>query len=96
MRWKKKSNFLKMLWNILYKNNENLLCQIVLFVVIKDQDSLKVKKWVDYLVYDRSNCAVCGDKRSRFIKSQEASGLFTILGIRNPLTNIPLVCGISF
>ena len=26
IRWKKKSKILKMLWNILYKNNGNLLC----------------------------------------------------------------------
>ena len=37
-----------------------------------------------------SNCPVCGKKKSRFIKNQEASGLLSVLGIRTSLSNIPL------
>ena len=36
-----------------------------------------------------SNCAICGSKKSRFIKEQEACGLFSCLGIKTPLTKIP-------
>ena len=29
-----------------------------------------------------SNCVVCGSKKSKFVKQQEASGLFSSLGIK--------------
>ena len=32
-----------------------------------------------------SKCAICGSKKSRFIKKQEAKGLLNNLGIRTPL-----------
>ena len=35
-----------------------------------------------------SNCAVCGNKKSRFVKEQEAEGLLSNLGIRTPLSKI--------
>ena len=38
-----------------------------------------------------SKCAVCNNKKSRFIKEQEASGLLSSLGINTPLSKIPLV-----
>ena len=31
-----------------------------------------------------TKCAICGDKKSRFIKSQEAKGLLSNLGIEAP------------
>ena len=34
-----------------------------------------------------SKCAICGSKKSRFIKNQEAKGLLSKLGIRTPLSN---------
>ena len=37
-----------------------------------------------------SNCAIWGSKKSRFIKKQEPSGLFNSLGLRTPLSKIPL------
>ena len=37
-----------------------------------------------------SKCAICGFKKSKFIKKQEARGLLTDLGIRTPLSKIPL------
>ena len=33
-----------------------------------------------------SKCAICGSKKSRFIKNQEAKGLLSNLGIRTPLS----------
>ena len=33
-------------------------------------------------------CAVCGSKKSRFIKKQEASALLSSLGIKTPLSKI--------
>ena len=38
-----------------------------------------------------SKCAVCGSKKSRFMKEQEASGLLSSLGIKTPLSHIPLL-----
>ena len=33
--------------------------------------------------------ATCGVKKSRFIKNQEAKGLFSSLGHRKPLSKVP-------
>ena len=38
-----------------------------------------------------SKYAVCDSKKSQFIKEQEASGLLSSLGIKAPLSKIPLV-----
>ena len=43
-----------------------------------------------------SNCVVCGSKKSRFFKAQEASGLLSSLGIRTQLSQIPLVGHLLF
>ena len=37
----------------------------------------------------KSQCSVCGNKKSRFVKEQEAKGLLSSLSIRTPLSNIP-------
>ena len=37
-----------------------------------------------------SKCTVCNTKNVRFIKEQEASGLLSSLGIKKPLSQIPL------
>ena len=41
-------------------------------------------------------CAVCNSKKSRFIKSQEAKGLLSNLGIRTPLSKVPILGDILF
>ena len=38
-----------------------------------------------------SKCAICNNKKSRFIKEQEARGLLSNLGIRTLLSKIPLL-----
>ena len=38
----------------------------------------------------QSKCSVCGIKKSRFVKKQEAKGLLCNLGIKTPLSKIPL------
>ena len=38
-----------------------------------------------------SECAICGSKKSKFIKKQEAKGLLSNLGIRIPLSKIPIM-----
>ena len=37
----------------------------------------------------RSQCSICGNKKSRFVKEQEAKGISSSLGIRTPLSKIP-------
>ena len=39
----------------------------------------------------QSNCAICGSKKSRFIKEQQAKGLLSNLGIKTPLSKVPLL-----
>ena len=43
-----------------------------------------------------SKCAICGSKKSRFIKNQEAKGLLNNLGLRTPLSKVPLLGDILF
>ena len=43
-----------------------------------------------------SRCAVCGSKKSRFMKEQEAKGLLSNLGIRAPLSKVSLLVYILF
>ena len=39
----------------------------------------------------QSNCATCGNKKSRFIKEQQAMGILSNLGIKTPLSKVPLL-----
>ena len=39
----------------------------------------------------QSKCTVCGIKKSRFVKEQEAKALLSNLGIRTQLSKIPLL-----
>ena len=41
-------------------------------------------------------CAIYGSKKSKFIKKQQAKGLLSNLGIRTPLSKIPLLGDILF
>ena len=43
-----------------------------------------------------SKYAICGSKKSRFIRNQEAKGLLSNLGIRTPLSKIPILGDILF
>ena len=57
------------------KNNKNL-----------DSKIFKTKK--NRLIM-QSKCPVCGIKKSRFVKEQEAKCLLSNLGIKTPLSKIP-------
>ena len=37
----------------------------------------------------QSNCVICGSKKSRFIKEQQAMGILSNLGIKTPLSKVP-------
>ena len=43
-----------------------------------------------------SKCAICSSKKSKFIKQQEAKGLLSKLGIKTPLSKIPILGDILF
>ena len=38
-----------------------------------------------------SKCAIYGSKKSKFIKKQEEKGILSSLGIKTPLSKIPLL-----
>ena len=39
----------------------------------------------------QSNCATCGSKKFRFIKEHQAMGILSNLGIKTPLSKVPLL-----
>lgn len=39
----------------------------------------------------QSKCSFCGIKKSRFVKKQDTQGILNNLGIRTPLSKIPLL-----
>ena len=43
-----------------------------------------------------SECAISGNKKSRFIKNQEAKGLLSKLGVGTPLNKVPILGDILF
>ena len=43
-----------------------------------------------------SKCAICGSKKSKFIKKQEEKGLLSNLGIRTLLSKIPVLGDVLF
>ena len=43
-----------------------------------------------------SKCAVCGNKKSRFITNQQAKGLLSNLGTKTPLSKVPILSDILF
>ena len=56
----------------------------------------KVSKTSNSRTMVLSNCAICGDKKSRFIKNQKAKGLLSNLGVRTPLSKVPILLDILF
>ena len=43
-----------------------------------------------------SRCEICNSKKSKFINQQEAKGLLSKLGIKTPLSKIPVLGDILF
>ena len=43
-----------------------------------------------------SKCAICGSKKSDFIKKQDAKGLLSKLGIKTPFSKLPILGDILF
>ena len=64
----------------------------------KNTDSInpKVSKTTNGKTIILSKCAICGSKKSKCIKEQQAKGLLSNLGLRTPLNKIPLLGDILF
>ena len=60
----------------------------------EDIDPKMIRKKNNRLIM-QSKCPVCGIRKSRFVKEQEAKGLFSNLGIKTLLSKIPLL-NVSF
>ena len=56
----------------------------------KNIDSKMVRTKNNRLIM-QSQCPICGIKKSRFVKEQEAKGLLSNLGIKTPLSKIPFL-----
>ena len=59
----------------------------------KDTESIdpKIFRTKNNRLIMQSKCLFCGIKKSRFVKEQEAKGLLSNLGIKAPLSKIPLL-----
>ena len=59
----------------------------------KDTDNIDPKRFKtkNNRLLMQSICSVCNNKKSRFVKEQEAKGLLRNLGIKTPLSKIPLL-----
>ena len=64
----------------------------------KDTENInpKISKTSNNRIMVLSKCAICGSKKSRFIKNQEAKGLLSNLDIRTPLSKVPILGNILF
>ena len=88
-----KSRFLKqknkLIINVTYKNKMKTYC----VKCKKDTENIdpKMVKTKKNRLVMQSKCSVCGIKKSRFVKEQEARGLLSNLGIKTPLSKIPLL-----
>ena len=56
----------------------------------------KVSKTANGRMMILSTCAICGSKKSKFIKEQQVKGLLSNLGLRTPLNKIPVLGDILF
>ena len=56
----------------------------------------KVSKTTNGKTMILSKCTICGRKKSKFIKEQQAKGLLSNLGFRTSLNKIPVLGDIFF
>ena len=64
----------------------------------KDTENInpKVSKTSNGRTMVLSKCAICNSKKSRLIKNQEAKGLLSNLGIKTPLSRVPIFGDVLF
>ena len=56
----------------------------------------RVSKTINSRTMILSKCATCGSKRSRFVINQKTKGLLSNLGIKTPLSKVPILGDILF
>ena len=56
-----------------------------------DNIDLKIFRTKNNRLLIQSKCSVCGTEKSRFVKEQDTKGLLSNLGIKIPLSKIPLL-----
>ena len=56
-----------------------------------ENTNLKIVKSKNNKSMIQSNCTICGNKKSRFIKEQRAKGFLSNLGIKTPLNKVQLL-----
>ena len=61
-----------------------------------ENKNAKMVKTINGRLALSSKCAVCGSKKSRFMKEQEAEGLLSNLGIKTFLSKVPLLGDLLF
>ena len=59
----------------------------------KDTENInpKISKTSSNRIMVLSKCAICGSKKWRFIKNEEAKGLLSNLGFKTPLSKVPIL-----
>ena len=64
----------------------------------KDTENInpRVSKTSNRRTMALSKCAICSSKKSRFTTNQEAKGLLGNLGIKIPLSKVPILGDILF
>ena len=72
--------------------------EIILFKCRKNTENInpRVSRTSNGRTMVLSKCAICGSKRSRFIKNQESKGLLSILGVTTPLNKVRMLDDILF
>ena len=63
----------------------------VKFTTNTDNIDPKIFKSKNNRLIMQSKCSVCKNKKSRFVKEQEAKGFLSNLGINTPFSKIPLL-----
>ena len=68
------------------------------FKCMRNTESInpKVSKTTNRKAIILSTCDICGSKKSKFIKEQQAKGLLSNLDLRTPLSKIPVLGDILF
>ena len=79
----------KLITNVTYTNKMKTYC----VKCRKDNENInpKMLRTKNNRLVMQSKCSVCGIKKSRFVKEQEAKGLLSNLRIKTPLSIIPLL-----
>ena len=54
-----------------------------------DNTNSRMIKTKNGILQLKSQCSICGNKKSKFVKEQEAKEFLSSLGIRSPLSKIP-------